>query len=259
MGKKSRRNRPSRSWTGPSTPDAREVALYENLRLTAQEEEDLPKLLQDAPSYYPSDRYCLQKLTDKINQQPGHTGSVTIFQVADCVACLEKLEKSAFTINQWVKRDEYSPRCRVCVKEGRFNYENTWPGTPKGPFQILWELGWIDPEVPTKALKDVYPSERLGKMVTAMPNRDFLLQVFETEGHHGYGGLEEGLCCMPGCLVDADEKLKVCSRCKVARYCCVEHQRDHYHVHKEQCQALAAGQKKGSLSGVCEEVAATST
>lgn len=70
-----------------------------------------------------------------------------------------------------------------------------------------------------------------------MGDHEFLLDNFETAGHHGYGGVDEGLCCMPGCI--AEKNLMMCSRCISAQYCCKDHQKKHYKLHKGECQQIA--------------------
>ena len=49
--------------------------------------------------------------------------------------------------------------------------------------------------------------------------------------------LELGRCSLPTCgkMEDALGKFKRCSRCKEALYCCREHQKDHWKVHKRSC------------------------
>jgi hypothetical protein len=49
-------------------------------------------------------------------------------------------------------------------------------------------------------------------MVLGMSDRKILLENFEAAGHYGYGRLKEGLCCLPGCVVDKEQCL-TCARC----------------------------------------------
>jgi hypothetical protein len=76
---------------------------------------------------------------------------------------------------------------------------------------------------------------QLGKVISASPDSKHLLDAFEEGGFWGYGGLYEGLCCMPGCREEGDDSLKICGGCNKARYCCVDHQRAHYKIHKDEC------------------------
>jgi hypothetical protein len=41
------------------------------------------------------------------------------------------------------------------------------------------------------------------------------------------------------CLADANQKeLKYCSKCKFVQYCCGEHQREHWSIHKPFCAQM---------------------
>lgn len=122
-----------------------------------------------------------------------------------------------------MKDCDLGPRCRSCVQAKEFREvdpERYWLGWPKDPLQVVWERGWIDSLHGKKPDETRYPPERIGKMVVSMPDSTLLLANFENAGHYGYSGVNEELCCMPGCIKDAN--LKACSRCKHARYCSEE-------------------------------------
>lgn len=202
--------------------------------LSEEEQADLPALLPAAESPF---RTSGSMDLTSLGRQLG----ITVMEVNQCIACNSKKPREEFSHNQWHKQDEYGPRCHTCVKNGRFRIENPdrfWVGWPKDPMQMLWERGWIDSPRGQKPDPERYPPERIGKMVVGMPDSEYLLKCFEQAGHYGYGGLEEELCCMPGCVVDVD--LQACGRCKRARYCCAEHQALHFRHHKDQCVSLAA-------------------
>ena len=196
--------------------------------LSEEEQADLPALLATSESPAFSSMMDLSSL--------GRALGVTVVEVNKCIACNQKKSRDEFFYNQWIKDDTYGPRCRSCVKRGEFrvvNQEQFWAGWPKDPLQVMWERGWIDCPRGQRPDPMRYPPERIGKMVVGMPDSKLLLENFELAGQYGYGGVEEELCCMPGCVVDAN--LKACSRCKRARYCCAEHQVLHYRHHKDQC------------------------
>jgi hypothetical protein len=206
--------------------------------LTADEEADLPDLTEEPPTNLPSQTSGIDQLAELVEAY----GNM-IVETNTCIACEEKLEKGHFSRSQWMNGQKdheqypYSPRCRQCTKEERFNKAGSWVGTPKPPFQILWERGFINWKqsigLPPES---VYPGWRYGKIIMTLKDAELILNNFEIAGHYGFGGLDEGLCCMPGCT--SEENLKTCSRCKAAQYCCEDHQRCHYRLHKHQCIAL---------------------
>ena len=245
MGKKSkqRAKKPSQSEPRKASSISNEVLASRDASeaakkdppiepLSKQEEDNLPELLKD---FFPfSETNSLQKLAS-------HLG-VTIVEVNMCIACQGKKDKSDFTRNQWISHNQWSPQCRKCIKQGRFMVSSGWFGCPKCPLQILWDRGWINwPRGVGVPDPRVYLPDRISKIVLAMLDHEFLLENFELAGHYGYSGLEEELCCMPGCV--QAEKLQTCARCNTARYCCKEHQQLHYFVHKAKCQALANSAK----------------
>jgi hypothetical protein len=71
-----------------------------------------------------------------------------------------------------------------------------------------------------------------------MLDHQLLLEVFELTGRHRYGGVEEGLCCMPGCVKNTG--LFACGRFQMAKYCCAERQRFHYKMHKNDRRKMTA-------------------
>jgi len=151
-----------------------------------------------------------------------------------CNACHYRLPKEDYFGNHWAKSetDEFS-RCKTCVKAGIFIVNESdpdlfWVGWPKCPIQMLLERGWYPNSNPPNA--EVEP-EKIGEAVLTMPDHKWLLENFEIAGHYGYGGIAEGLCCMPGCVKECD--LRVCSHCHKSRYCSVEHQGLHWRLHKE--------------------------
>lgn len=196
--------------------------------LSEEEQADLPPLLDESPFLPIRDSMDLSSL--------GQALGVTVIEANQCIACNEKKSREAFSHNQWTMRNDFGPRCRACVQAGKFRVvdpERYWHGWPKDPLQVLWERGWIDSPRGQKPDETRYPPDRIGKMVLGMPDSKLLLENFEAAGHYGYGGINEGLCCMSGCIVDSN--LKGCSRCKHARYCCAEHQALHYGHHQDQC------------------------
>ena len=92
-----------------------------------------------------------------------------------------------------------------------------------------YHLGtWID-TVQTKAeVFNKLSSRTNRKDLGGVPDGAKLLECFEEAGHFGFGGMEEGLCCMPGCV---SENTKTRERCQKARYCSEEHQKIHYRFH----------------------------
>mmetsp|Transcript_56 Transcript_56/g.119 ORF Transcript_56/g.119 Transcript_56/m.119 type:complete len:237 (+) Transcript_56:2-712(+) len=155
-----------------------------------------------------------------------------------CNACGRAGGFNDFFGNHWLKDpDDAYKRCKKCVKEGKFNASGSWKGTPKDPPQILWERGWIDPAVKEKgkeAFNLAYPPEDVGKLVVDLRDRDILLQNFYIAGHYGYGGLDEGLCCFPGCIKEVG--LRRCTGCGRAKYCGKKHQTEHWQLHKADCK-----------------------
>ncbi len=153
-----------------------------------------------------------------------------------CKACGYRLSKEEYFPNHWAKPegDEFS-RCKTCVKAGIFMLKDPdpnyyWVGWPKCPIQVLIERGWSPPRNATPA--DFSP-ERIGEIILSMPDHNWLLKNFEICGHYGYGGPDEGLCSMPGCVKEVG--LKLCTHCYKHRYCSVEHQRLHWAVHAQEC------------------------
>ncbi len=164
--------------------------------------------------------------------------SIPIGMFRVCKACGYNLPEQDYFPNHWAKPDgdEFS-RCKTCVKAGVFMVtdpipEFYWVGWPKCPIQVLIERGWSPPRDATYA---DYSPERIGELTMLLPDHLWLLQCYEIAGHHGYGGPQEGLCCMPGCT--KEDGLKVCTSCLKYRYCSVEHQRMHWRVHQHQCEA----------------------
>jgi hypothetical protein len=161
---------------------------------------------------------------------------MSLTMIKHCNACGNLAEKKDFFNNHFMKQDG---RCISCVKEGKFKVidpEKIWLGWPKDPKQILYERGWI-PGV--KPLPEEFTPEKIGTMILSMPDYEFLLENFEIAGHYGYGGYDEGLCCLPGCV--QQDNLKKCGRCSLAKYCSVDHQRLHWKkVHKKHCKQIAA-------------------
>ena len=152
-----------------------------------------------------------------------------------CKACRHQLPKEDYFLNHWKKPEgcEFS-RCKSCVKAGIFEVTESdgniyWVGWPKCPVQVLIERGWSPPRNAT--FKD-YSPEKIGQLILSMPDHEWLLNNFAVAGHYGYGGLDEGLCSMPGCVRDTG--LKMCTHCYEHRYCCVEHQRMHWSVHSNE-------------------------
>jgi TPR repeat protein len=160
-----------------------------------------------------------------------------------CIGCDEGHPIEHFSNNQREKIDDFSPRCMTCVESGRFS---CWVKTPKSPLQILIERG----RVPRKASVE-YKEERLGEMILSMQDSFVLLKKFKSEGHHGYGGVEEGLCCMPGCVKRV--KLSKCGRCLKEKYCSKDHQRLHYQVHKQECFECRDADLKADECSICLE------
>ena len=160
-----------------------------------------------------------------------------------CIGCDKGYPIQNFSNNQRKKIDDFSPRCRTCVANGKFS---CWFKTPKSPLQILIERG----RVPRKTSSE-YKEERLGEMIMSAKDAPVLLKNFKTEGHYGYGGVEEGLCCMPGCVKGA--KLSQCGRCHKAKYCSREHQRLHYPVHKLECSKYEDADLKADVCSICLE------
>jgi hypothetical protein len=158
--------------------------------------------------------------------------------VKHCNACGNQTEMKDFFGNHWMKQDVYS-RCKICVKGGKFKVTNPakiWVGWPKDPKQILYERGWfasLDP------LPEEFTPTKIGTMRLSMTDYELLLENFELAGHYGYGGYDEGLCCLPGCL--EQDNLKECGRCRLAKYCSADHQRLHWKkVHKKHCKQIAS-------------------
>jgi len=149
-----------------------------------------------------------------------------------CNACGYSLPKEEYSGNHWAKleEDEFS-RCKTCVKAGTFMVTESdpnlfWVGWPKCPVQVLEERGCYH-----AATGHEMSPEKIGEVILSMPDHKWLLDYFEIAGHYGYGGLNEGLCCMPGCVTDCD--LRVCSHCHQARYCSVAHQALHWNLHNK--------------------------
>lgn len=132
-------------------------------------------------------------------------------------------------------------RCFDCVKGGKFKVTNPdkfWEGWPKDPKQILYERGWVPTPVPPD-----YDDVWFGTKTLEMPDYELLLTNYRAVGHYGYGGLSEGLCCMPGCHVEdsAENPLKQCAKCRTAKYCCAEHQKLDWKQHKKTCRQISNG------------------
>lgn len=51
---------------------------------------------------------------------------------------------------------------------------------------------------------------------------------------------KRSICSLPRCKKDDfnKEKLKICSRCNVAKYCSRKHQVEHWKAHKPECKKL---------------------
>lgn len=242
MGKKSK-NKAKASKKKEKGSGANQVPVDDTARdpkipslLTPQEEADLPPLLSaDESPFVPVKNTNASMDFSELARQLG----ASAIEVNECVACNEKKPKSDFTTNQWDMKNQevsFGPRCRSCVAKGKFRIvdpDRIWVGWPKDPLQVLWERGWIDSPRGQRINEERYPPERIGKMVLGMPDVKLLLKNFETAGHYGYGGVNEELCCMPGCRKGTD--LQACGRCKYARYCCKEHQALHYPHHKDDC------------------------
>lgn len=164
------------------------------------------------------------------------TQNALTHHVKTCHACGNLVEMKDYFGNHFMKGDG---RCKVCVKGGKFkvvNQEKFWVGWPKDPKQILYERGHL-PDV--QPLPAEFTLEKIGEMILSAPDYELLLDNFKIAGHYGYGGYDEGLCCMPGCVKEED--LKKCACCHLAKYCCAEHQRLHWKkVHKKQCKQIAA-------------------
>lgn len=177
---------------------------------------------------------------DLFHLSPSSTQHTALRMHSTCRACGRDREFAAFSGNHWLKPDgDPYKRCRDCVKGGRFNASGSWMGTPKDPLQILFERGWIDPKyegMGKEALDRAYPPEKLGKIVLGLPDCEFLLSSFEEAGHHGWGGLGEGLCAYPGCVERSG--LLRCGGCRCAHYCGKDHQREHWKIHKAACKEI---------------------
>lgn len=146
-----------------------------------------------------------------------------------CQACRYSPPREEYFPNHWNREplDEFA-RCRTCVRAGIFKVSQAepefyWVGWPKCAVQILLERGWNPPQGIHRRPDDI------GQLIMSLPDRQTILQYFETVGHHGYGGNEEGICCMPGCVKDSG--LKWCGHCFKAQYCSVEHQQLHWFLH----------------------------
>ena len=215
-----------------------------SLALTTEEEAALPALtpLPEGGDFYYT--------TDPLERLGGNLG-VGIVQRHRCVAC--DREASAmhphFTLNMWKRRGDgpHGARCKACVRSqpggsGAFPpnpdpSKKAFAGWPKCPVQVMWERGWIPSDGGAPGRPDLgrVDCATLGKTIVASADAPRLLGCFEEGGFWGYGGLAEGLCCLPGCREEGDDKLRMCSGCNIARYCCVDHQRAHYKLHKEEC------------------------
>jgi hypothetical protein len=106
--------------------------------------------------------------------------------------------------NHWLKNNVYG-RCKKCVRKGRFQVtdpDQSFAGQPKPPNHILFERGWLNPDTP-----EIYTPSGIGEIVMDQKDSELLLDNFEIAGHHGYGGLNEGLCGgMPGCIERKNRK-----------------------------------------------------
>jgi hypothetical protein len=71
-------------------------------------------------------------------------------------------------------------------------------------------------------------------------------------------------CALPGCGKTGDSatgKLRVCGGCGVVAYCTVEHQKEHWAKHKQECKQqhkkdsdpLAGHLRKGSIDMLCSK------
>lgn len=145
-----------------------------------------------------------------------------------CSACRYDLPQEDYFPNHWYKKDEFS-RCKTCCMAGIFSVNEEDPqyyfvGWPKCPLQVLLERG-----LNIEAFEKNYSPAQIGEIILRMPDRLHLLKAFEIAGHYGYGGINEGLCCMPGCT--KSENLLLCGCCEKAKYCCLEHQQLHWPLH----------------------------
>jgi hypothetical protein len=77
----------------------------------------------------------------------------------------------------------------------------------------------------------------------AHPELQVLVDAVLAECKASSDGAPDAACCsLPGCGVAASAgvKLKLCAACHGARYCSVDHQRQHWRAHRPACAATAA-------------------